>query len=155
MRRGIEACVTGVARWRRGLPSLIAMIVLVGTAGCGGDAGTVDSSSGASGGGAGGNAGTPEPPPPDISVGETIIEISVSQGVVSPDSSQVSVPLGNGVRLLITSDVTEEVHVHGYDLTLDVAKGVPGELTFVADVPGSFEVELEQSGLLLCELRVE
>lgn len=73
----------------------------------------------------------------------------------SPEVGQVAVPLGNTIRLLVTADAPDQVHVHGYELTLDLAAGLPAELTFVADVPGIFQVELHEGGQLLCELRVE
>jgi len=152
--------VTAVRRLRRqGLPCLIALILSGGLAGCGGDSGAdadAPASSRASGGGASGSAGGPAPAPaPDVSVAETIIDLTVTKGVPSPDVGQVAVPMGNTVRLIVTADVADEVHVHGYELTLDLAAGVPAELTFVADVPGIFEVELHEGGQLLCELRVE
>lgn len=150
----------GVQRLRRrGFPCLIGLLVLAGPAGCGGDSGTdtdATASSQASGGGANGSEGGPAPTPaPDISVAETIIEVSVTDGLPSPAPGQVAVPLGNTVRLFITADAADEVHVHGYEQTLDLAAGVLAELTFVADVPGIFEVELHEDGQLLCELRVE
>ena len=152
--------MTAVRRLRRqGLPCLIALILSGGLAGCGGDSGAdadAPASSQASGGGASGSAGGPAPAPaPDVSVAETIIDLTVTKGVPSPDVGQVAVPMGNTVRLIVTADVADEVHVHGYELTLDLAAGVPAELTFVADVPGIFEVELHEGGQLLCELRVE
>jgi hypothetical protein len=56
--------------------------------------------------------------------------------------------------LRVTSDVADEVHVHGYDLKVDLEAGVPGELTFTPDAAGVFEVELEKKGLKLIELEV-
>jgi heme/copper-type cytochrome/quinol oxidase subunit 2 len=44
--------------------------------------------------------------------------------------------------------------VHGYDLKGDVAPGRPAIIEFTANVPGVFEVELEEAGLKLVELQV-
>ena len=44
--------------------------------------------------------------------------------------------------------------MHGYDLLADVAPGAPAEITFVAEIPGQFEVELEGGHTLLAELTV-
>jgi hypothetical protein len=46
------------------------------------------------------------------------------------------------------------VHVHGYDLMADVAPGSPARIDFVADVPGVFEVELEDAGTPLFRMAV-
>lgn len=67
---------------------------------------------------------------------------------------RIEVPRGQVVVIRVTSDVAEEVHLHGYDLYVDLVPGVAGELRFVADIPGVFEVELEGSRLEIIELEV-
>ena len=49
------------------------------------------------------------------------------------------------VVITVTSDVADEVHVHGYDLMADVAPGAPATIRFTADAPGRFEIELEDT----------
>ena len=63
-----------------------------------------------------------------------------------------SVDLGSSVTMVVEGDLTDQVHVHGYDLYIE-PEG-PFTLTFDALIPGRFEVELEQSGQLLIELTV-
>jgi hypothetical protein len=55
---------------------------------------------------------------------------------------------------VVHADVSDEVHVHGYDIHGDVSPESPSSITFTADAPGVFEVELESAGLLLFELKV-
>lgn len=64
-----------------------------------------------------------------------------------------SIPLGEKVTVRVSGTSTDHVHIHGYDLFIDLADGV-GELTFVADIPGVFEIELEGSGTLLVQMEV-
>ena len=75
-----------------------------------------------------------------------------------PDESgsirRISLERGRRVTLIVSADVADEVHVHGYDLTAKVAPGSPARISFQASVPGRFEVELENSGLEIAELRV-
>ena len=52
-------------------------------------------------------------------------------------------------------DEHDEVHVHGYDLYLDLEAGEPAELRFTADIPGVFEAELHHSGIVLAELQIQ
>jgi hypothetical protein len=59
------------------------------------------------------------------------------------------------VTLTITSDVADEVHLHGYDLTAALTPGTPAELAFDATIPGVFEVELHETGTVLLSLQVE
>ena len=64
------------------------------------------------------------------------------------------VSLGDVVTLRVTSDVADEIHVHGYDIMQDVGAGETAEVTFTADIPGQFEVELEKAGIPLVQLVV-
>ena len=85
----------------------------------------------------------------------TVIEVGYAGGNVDVESERFSVPLGSEVTVKVMSDVVEELHVHGFDLHADVGPDQDGVVTFTADVPGLFEVELEESKLFLFELAVE
>lgn len=81
-------------------------------------------------------------------------EIVIEGGEVVGGVETIGVDLGSMVHIVVVSDVAEHVHVHGYDLFFDVAPETPAEITFIADVPGVFEVELEGSHTLIAELEV-
>jgi hypothetical protein len=85
----------------------------------------------------------------------TVIEAKVTGSEVETASRRVRVDLGSKVRIRVESDHPEEVHLHGYDLSRDVAPGEPAIIDFTADAPGIFEVELEQAHLRLFELQVQ
>jgi hypothetical protein len=61
---------------------------------------------------------------------------------------------GREVVITATADVSDEVHLHGYDLSADVAPGSPARIEFTADRPGQFELELEDRGQLIGVLEV-
>lgn len=61
---------------------------------------------------------------------------------------------GDQVRFEVTSDVADEVHVHGYDLLETVSAGGTASFDFPAEIEGIFEVELEGRGVQIAELRV-
>lgn len=84
---------------------------------------------------------------------DTTIEVQVSGGAVE-GGGRKSVPLRDTVTIRVTSDVADHVHLHGYDVLADVEAGGTAELTFEATIPGVFEVELEDAGLLLLELEI-
>src|SRR5215203_4582689 len=65
-----------------------------------------------------------------------------------------TIELGREVLLVVRSDVADHIHLHGYDLVADVAPGAPARLRFTADVPGRFEVELENRGVPIADLTV-
>lgn len=61
---------------------------------------------------------------------------------------------GERVRFRVRSDVADHVHVHGYDLMKDVPAGGAVAFSFPADIEGIFEIELEERGAQIAELRV-
>jgi hypothetical protein len=61
---------------------------------------------------------------------------------------------GERVRFRVSSDVADEVHVHGYDLMKDVAAGGSVSFDFAASIEGVFEVELEGRKQQIAELTV-
>jgi hypothetical protein len=83
----------------------------------------------------------------------TLVEMVVANGEVT-GGGRVEVDLGEQVVLRVTSDVADEVHIHGYDLRAEVAAGGTIEIAFAAEVPGVFEVELEGLRLPLVDLEV-
>ena len=84
----------------------------------------------------------------------TVVEVRYAGGEVIGVDPRVPVRLGEQVVLRVTSDVVEQIHVHGYDVYVDLQPGVPAEATFAADKPGSWEVELHDAGRPLFSLRV-
>jgi hypothetical protein len=62
---------------------------------------------------------------------------------------------GERIRFEVDSDVTDEVHVHGYDLSKDVEADGTVRFDFAAAIEGIFEVELEGRGEQIAELRIE
>jgi hypothetical protein len=61
---------------------------------------------------------------------------------------------GDDVRFEVSSDVADEVHVHGYDLMEDVPAGGAVSFDFPAEIEGIFEVELEGLKTKIAELTV-
>jgi FtsP/CotA-like multicopper oxidase with cupredoxin domain len=84
-----------------------------------------------------------------------LIEATVTGDKVETASRRVRIDRGQKVRIRVQADRAEEVHLHGYDLSADVAPGRPAAIDFTADAPGVFEVELEQAHLRLVELQVQ
>lgn len=82
------------------------------------------------------------------------IVVSVKDGTVTPPTHRVKVKQGTHVQLLVTSDVDDEVHVHGYDIEREVAAGETATIDVTADQKGVFEVETHESGLQLLQLEV-
>jgi hypothetical protein len=82
------------------------------------------------------------------------ISVSISGGRVDPPVGRVEVGRGSAIRLIVTSDVPDELHVHGYDRRATLEAGRPATVEFRADLTGLFEVETHASHLLLVQLVV-
>jgi plastocyanin len=82
------------------------------------------------------------------------ISITYANGKVSGAPSRVRVSRGSRVALIVTSDVADEVHLHGYDKSADVAKGGTATITFTATSSGIFTVELEHLKRRLVQIAV-
>jgi hypothetical protein len=89
-------------------------------------------------------------PPPDAPV---TLRIAVPADAV-PTVQELSVRRGREVVIVVSTELTDHVHLHGYDLTADVGPGRPGRIAFTADSAGIFEIELEERGLPIAELEV-
>ena len=94
----------------------------------------------------------PAPASPTPSV--RTVAVAYAGGAVTGTSGREEVPLGEQVVLRISSDVAEEVHVHGYDLEGAIPAGGSVDIPITASIPGVFEVELHDSGKVLFQLRV-
>ena len=57
------------------------------------------------------------------------------------------------MRFTVTSDVADEIHVHGYDFHKDVPAGGSVTFTFPANIEGVFVIELEAKGEQIGQLR--
>jgi plastocyanin len=82
------------------------------------------------------------------------IEVAITDGSVDTAEDSVEVAVGETVRLTVTSDVDDEVHVHGVEQTAELSAGSPTTLEFSPTEPGVYEVETHESGLLLFQLIV-
>lgn len=61
---------------------------------------------------------------------------------------------GDTIQFKVTSDVADEVHVHGYDIHRDVAPGRPVTFRFPGTIDGEFVVELEKRSEQIASLQV-
>ena len=84
-----------------------------------------------------------------------VIEVRVTGGKPQGGVRRERLKRGDTVVLRVVADVADEVHLHGYDRTANVAPGKPAQIRFTADITGVFEVELEQrkQPLLMLEVR--
>ena len=81
--------------------------------------------------------------------------IEVADGKVAGGIRRISAAKGSTITFAVRADVTDHIHVHGYEQMIDIAPGTPATVTVMADIAGVFEVELEEAGLVVAELEVK
>jgi hypothetical protein len=82
------------------------------------------------------------------------LRITVAGGDVEPPPARVRLPIGTTLRLVVTVDHADELHVHGFDSTRELGPGRPATLTLTGRDPGVYEVELHEEDLQLVQLVV-
>lgn len=85
---------------------------------------------------------------------DQLVSFTVRNGKVVDARTRTKVKRGTRVRLVVTSDVADEVHLHGYDKTFRLKAGGTVHLDFTANIPGVFEAELHDAGLVLTSFQV-
>jgi len=86
--------------------------------------------------------------------GGKVTTIVVRDGEPVGGVAELEYSAGDEIRFEVTSDVADEVHVHGYDLMEDVPAGGTVSFDFPAEIEGIFEVELEGRKAQIAELTV-
>ncbi len=84
----------------------------------------------------------------------TVVSITAVNGRPVGGIKRVTIKKGKTVRIVIRTNVGKHVHLHGYNLEKTVVKGKPTVITFVAKVPGRFELELHSPDTLLAQITV-
>ena len=86
--------------------------------------------------------------------------INVKGGVVDGDTQTFTVKKNDRVRIVVSSDAPDQIHLHGYDIEKEAMPGKPARFDFKANVEGAYIIEshaAEDAGNepLLARLHVE
>jgi hypothetical protein len=82
------------------------------------------------------------------------LQITVNGKQVSPAPGTFELGVGEKLTLTVTSDVANELHVHGFDVEQELRPGRPATLELVGKEQGTFEVETHEPALLLTKIAV-
>jgi hypothetical protein len=98
----------------------------------------------------GGSATKEESTTPDSEVPTIVLKDGQPVGGVQ----ELTFTEGDDIRFIVDSDVSDEVHFHGYDVGKDVEAGGSVEFDVPATIAGVFEVELEERVVPIAEITV-
>lgn len=90
----------------------------------------------------------------DVKVSPAVTTIVIKNGKPVGGIAELTYDKGEEVRFKVDSDVSDEIHVHGYDIMKDVEAGGSVSFAFPASIEGIFEAELEGRGEQILELTV-
>jgi hypothetical protein len=98
---------------------------------------------------------TTSPVPTETTADVRVIDVTVADGEITPPPDRIEVDEGVVVRIVVTSDEADAVHVHGYDREAQIPAGGTATIEFTADQTGLFEVELHELDKVLFQLQVQ
>ena len=99
-------------------------------------------------------AGDGDPPPIVTPPNGMVVSIQFERGRLARKSDQVEVGRGSTVLLAVSTDVADDIHLHGYERVAPTDPGGRAVLEFTADRSGVYTAELERSGVRLLEVTV-
>lgn len=97
----------------------------------------------------------PSVPPPPRRPAPAVVRVTVRDGTPVGGVRRVTVGKGRRVTLIVTSNVADHVHLHGYNIMRDVAPGMPARISFRATIVGTVEAELEDRRVPLARITTQ
>jgi len=105
------------------------------------------------------NGATPPPSAdhePATPPAPTFERVRVRGGQPVGGLKKITVKKGDRARFeVVSTDTSDEVHLHGYDITRDVKPGSRARFSFEANAEGIFELELHGTHTQIAQLTVE
>lgn len=83
------------------------------------------------------------------------VQVDVKNAKPVGGIKKITVKKGDLVRFTVNSDVSDEIHVHGYDFHKTVKAGGKVSFSFPAKIDGVFVIELEHRGEQVASLEVQ
>jgi FtsP/CotA-like multicopper oxidase with cupredoxin domain len=84
-----------------------------------------------------GQTNTEAPAPPAPVVGR----IQIRGGTVAGGPAEIQAKKGDTVVIVVSADVPDEIHLHGYDIEKQVQPGQAVRFLLTANLEGEFEIE--------------
>jgi hypothetical protein len=96
----------------------------------------------------------PGPAASNPALGKDVFDLVVKDGRLVSGQSVIQIHRGEHVVLRISSNATDELHLHGYDLYAQITPQQPAVLEFNANRTGRFTLELHKANTELGALEV-
>lgn len=100
----------------------------------------------------------PAPPPPDqqTPAQRVVIDVTIEDGRVTPTNQQVQAAVNQPIVIRVSSDATDELHVHATPEHTFAVKAEPLQsFQFQVEVPGRVDVELHDLHRVVATIAVQ
>ena len=84
---------------------------------------------------------TTEEPHETVPAEPPVSRIRLEGGQVVGGPADIKVTKGDSVRIVVSADAHDDIHLHGYDIEKPVEPGQPARFEIKADIEGIFEIE--------------
>lgn len=102
------------------------------------------------------NNNIPKKTPPTIPPsGKKVFTIFIQDQKIASGPSTLTATQGDVIEFRVFSDQNEEIHLHGYDKSLEIIKNTTQILSFTAGTAGRFPFELEHAQIELGTLEIQ
>ncbi|MGL4306159.1 MAG: hypothetical protein ACRCSF_08380 [Mycobacteriaceae bacterium] len=85
----------------------------------------------------------------------TTMRFDLREGKKISGTEIIDIVKGQIIFFEVVSDKQDALHIHGYDKHFEVLPKVVNKFNFIAEIPGTFEMELHSNDLLLAKLKVK
>jgi len=82
-----------------------------------------------------------ENPHETLATNQDFDRIRIRDGKPVGGVANIKVKKGDQVRIVVSSDARDDIHLHGYDIEKPVEPGQPAQFNFTANIEGIFEIE--------------
>jgi FtsP/CotA-like multicopper oxidase with cupredoxin domain len=82
-------------------------------------------------------------------------KIQIKGGKAEGGLAEISAHKGDTVRFQVSTDKNYEIHLHGYNVAKNATTTTPASFQLKATETGIFEIEIEDTGTQIAELKVE
>jgi hypothetical protein len=82
-----------------------------------------------------------ENPHETLATNQDFDRIRIRDGKPVGGVANIKVKKGDHVRIVVSSDARDDIHLHGYDIEKPVEPGQPAQFNFTANIEGIFEIE--------------
>ncbi|MGL4173765.1 MAG: hypothetical protein ACRCTR_06800 [Actinomycetota bacterium] len=82
------------------------------------------------------------------------IDITIQGRTVNPPPDRITIKARETIRLTVTADRNDELHIHGFEIERKLRANQPTSVELQGDTPGLYEVETHDPVLRLAQILV-